>query len=121
MSTKRKEGTGMVDTPTRILTTPVVLVSGIGFDGFGELTFTGSIPVSGSAYLKTTQQYQVTNAGIETLNLVEIFTDRVKLAPSVGDQLQAQAITYRVTQVRPVVDQDGFHALDISQLKEVEI
>ncbi len=111
----------MVGTPRHIFTTPVVLVSGVGFDAFGELTFSGSVPVSGSGYLKTTQQYQVTNAGIETLNLVEVFTDPAELAPAVGDQFQAQATTYRVTQVRPVIDRDGFHALDIAQLKQVEI
>ena len=111
----------MVGTPRHIFTTPVVLVSGMGFDDFGELTFSGSVPASGSGYLKTTQQYQITNAGIETLNLVEIFTDPQELIPTVGDQLQAQATTYRVTQIRPVIDRDGFRALDISQLKEVEI
>jgi hypothetical protein len=111
----------MVGVPRLIFTTPIVLVSGVGFDDFGELTFSGSVPVSGSAYLKTSQQYAVTNAGIETLNLTEAFTDPRELFPTVGDQLQAQAITYRATQVRPVIDRDGFHAVDISQLKEVEI
>jgi hypothetical protein len=43
----------MVVVPRRILTDPVVLVSGCGFDAYGELTYSGSIPVSGSAYLKT--------------------------------------------------------------------
>lgn len=111
----------MVGTPRHIFTTPVVLVSGMGSDAYGELTFSGSVPVSGTAYLKTTQQYQVTSAGIETLILVEAFTDPAELAPSVGDQLQVHTTTYRVTQVRPVIDRDGFHALDIAQLKEVEI
>jgi hypothetical protein len=110
----------MVGTPRHLFTTQVVIFSGTGFDDFGELVASGSIPVSGSAYVKTTQLYSVTNAGIESFNLVEIFTDPAELIPSVGDQLQIQSLTYRVTQVRPVIDRDGFHAVDISQLKEVD-
>jgi len=110
----------MVGVPRHIFTTPIVLVSGMGFDDFGELTFSGSIPVSGTAHFKTSVDYAATNAGIETLTRVEVFTDPAELSPSAGDQLQAQSLTYRVTQVRPVIDRDGFRAVDISQLKEVE-
>ena len=111
----------MVSAPSRIFNEPLVLTSGTGFDSFGELTISGSTPVSGTGYVKTTHQYAITNGAIESFNLIEAFTDPTQLTPEVGDQLLADTKTYRVTQVRPVIDQDGFHVLDISQLKEVEI
>ena len=118
----------MVFVPRHRFNTNLVLTSGMGFDDFGELTYSGSTPVSGTGYLKTTSQYQVTNAGIETFELVEAFTDPSELTLSAGDQLEVTSgpavvsgTTHRVTSVRPIVGVDGFHALDISTLQEVEI
>ena len=50
------------------------------------------------------------------------------MTPSVGDRFEVTSgpaivsgTTYRISNVRAVVDVDGYHGLDISQLVESEI
>ena len=118
----------MIFIPDHLFNTNLVLTSGMGFDDDGELTFAGSAPVSGTGFLKSTDEFTVTNAGIETALRVQIFTSPTVMSPAVGDQIEvtsgpvmSSGTTYRVTSVRAVVDPDGFHATDVSQLQEIEI
>ena len=109
----------MVAIPKRILTEAVVLVSGMGFDGDGELTYSGSTLISGSGYLKTDYEHQVTPAGILTFDRVEVLTDPEEMNPRPGDKIQAHSKTFRVGHVRPVVDRDGFAVVNVADVKEV--
>ena len=110
----------MVAVPRRILTEAVVLTSGMGFDDNGEYIYSGSTPVSGSGYLKTTHEYQVTPAGIFTFDRVEVLTDPDQMNPAPGDQLLAHAKTFRVGNVRPIVDRDGVTVVNIASVTEIE-
>lgn len=109
----------MVAIPRRILTEPVVLVSGMGFDARGELTYSGSTVVSGSGYLKTNREYQVTPAGIVTFDRVEVLTDPGEMNPKPGDKIEAHSKTFRIGNVRPVVDRDGSTVVNIADVQEV--
>lgn len=118
----------MVFIPSHRFNTNLVLTTGTGFDDFGELSFAGSVLTSGTGYLKSTDEFNVNNGKIETVTRVEVFTSPAVMTPSVGDQMEVTSgpplvsgTTYRVTNVRAVVDVDGFHAVDISTLQETEI
>ena len=118
----------MIFIPDHLFNTNLVLTSGMGFDDDGELTFAGSTLVSGTGYVKSTDEYTVTNAGIVTATRVQAFTSPAVMTPSVEDKIEvtsgpvvSSGTTYRVTSVRAVVDLDGFHATDVSQLEEIEI
>jgi hypothetical protein len=118
----------MIFIPSHRFNTNLVLTSGMGFDDFGEINYTGSALVSGTGYLKSTDEFNINNGRIETVTRVEVFTSPAVMTPSVGDQMEVTSgspivsgTTYRVTNVRAVVDVDGFEALTISQLQEIEI
>jgi len=105
--------------PRRILTEPVVLTSGMGWDENGELTYTGSTLVSGSGYLKTSHEYQVTPAGILTFDRVEVLTDPEEMNPKPGDKIETHARTFRVGPVRPIADRDGVCVVNIADVQEI--
>lgn len=110
----------MVSVPRRILTEPIVLVTGTGFDVFGELTYSGQAVVSGSGYLKTSRELTVTAAGIASVDRLEVLTDPEQMTPQPGDKIHAQANTFRVRSVRPIADRDGAIVLHLSEVQEVE-
>jgi hypothetical protein len=117
----------MIFVPNHLFNTNLVLTSGMGFDDYGEIHYTGSALVSGTGYLKSTDEFAVTNQGLQTVTRVEVFTSPAVMVPAVGDKLEvtsgpaiSSGTTYRVTNVRAVVDVDGFHALNVSQLQEIE-
>lgn len=118
----------MVFIPRHRFNTRMVLTSGMGFDSHGEVTYSGSAVVSGIGYLKSTDEYAVTNAGIATVTRNELFTAPDQMLPRVGDRFEvtsgpaiSSGTRYRVTNVRAIVDLDGFHALDIANLTELEV
>jgi hypothetical protein len=100
----------------------------MGFDDFGERDYTGCALVSGTAYIKTTDESNINNNRIETVTKVQAFTSPLVMTPSVGDQIEvtsgpapASGTTYLITNMRPVVDLEGFHVTNISTLEETEI
>lgn len=109
----------MVAIPKRILTEPIVLITGTGFDGFGELAYSGQAVVSGSGYLKTTRELTVTAAGIASVDRLEMLSDPEEMTPRPGDKIQAQAKSFRVRHVRPVADRDGVIVVHISEVQEL--
>jgi len=118
----------MTFVPSHLFNTNVVLTSGMGDDDFGEIDYTGSVIVSGTAFIKFTDEINVTNGVIETVTRVQAFTSPLVLTPGVGDQLEvtsgvapASGTTYLITNVRPSVDGGGFHAVDISTLQETDL
>lgn len=118
----------MIATPRHLFNHNVVLTSGMGFDSYAEVDYTGSVPVSGSGLLKTTDEFAVTSAGVQTITRTSLTSDPAELPVSVRDKIEVTSgpavvsgTTYRVTNMRAVVDSDGFHVLDISQLEEVEV
>ena len=111
----------MVSIPRRILTQPLVLTSGMGFDERGEPTYSGSTLASGSGYLKTTRELATTPAGIAVFDRVEVFSDPEEMTPRPGDQLETQDKTFRVRNVRPIADRDGSIVLHVSDVQEIEV
>jgi hypothetical protein len=117
----------MIFIPRHRFNTKLVVVSGMGFDSHGEMTYSGSTPVSGTGYLRSTDEFAVTNAGIATITRNELFTSP-ELHTGVGDRVQVMSgpttisgLSYRVITVRNIVDVDGFEGLRISQLTELEV
>ena len=78
----------MIFIPNHLFNTNLVLTSGMGFDDDGELSFAGSTLVSGTGFLKSTDEYTVTNAGIVTATHVQIFTSPEVMVPAVGDKIE---------------------------------
>ena len=118
----------MIFVPRHLFNTQIVLASGMGNDDFGEIDYTGSTLISGTGYIKMADEIIVTNGLVETVTKVQAFTAPLDFTPSVGDRfevtsgpLPASGTTYLITNIRPIVDGNGFHATDISTLQETDL
>lgn len=114
--------------PSHLFNQNLVLTSGMGFDDFGEIDYTGSTLVSGTGFIKTSDEIIVTNGTADTVTKVQAFTSPLVFTPSVGDQFEvtsgppiSSGTTYQITNVRANVDGGGFHAVDISTLQETDL